>query len=81
MGKWLSVRLWTKWLWVRIQFQSYLCLNKTNICKYKANDNVSLYKFCLGSVSKDFTKYDPSGIFLNGTIYDFSVDHSSTNIH
>ena len=33
--------------------------------------------FYLGSVSKDFTKDELSKISLNGTIYDFSIDHSS----
>ena len=61
-------------------------VNKTEICKFKANDNISWYNFCLGSVSKDFTKYEQSEISLNSTAYDFSVDHSSIkediiNIH
>ena len=57
--------------------ESYLFLNKTDICKFKANDNISWYNFCLGSISKDFTKDEQSEISLNGTAYDFSVDHSS----
>ena len=62
-------------------------VNKTEICKFKAKDNISWYDFCLGSISKDFTKNEQSEIFLNGTVYDFLVDHSSTkkegifNIH
>ena len=51
--------------------ESYLYVNKTEICKFKANDNVSWYNFCLGSISKDFTKYEQSEISLNGTVYDF----------
>ena len=50
-----------------------LYVNKTEICKFQATDNVSCYNFCLGSVSKGFTE----GKSLNGHIYDFSVDHSS----
>ena len=38
---------------------------------------MSWYNFSLGSVSKDFTKDGQSEISLNGTLYDFSVDHSS----
>ena len=40
-------------------------------------DNISWYNFCLGSVSKEFTKDEQNEISLNGTLYDFSVDHSS----
>ena len=47
------------------------------ICKFKANDNTSWYNFCLGSVSKDFTKDEQTDISLNGTVCDFSVDHNS----
>ena len=36
--------------------KSYLYVNKTEICKLKANDNISWYNFCLGSISKDFAK-------------------------
>ena len=67
--------------------ESYLYVNKTKICKFKAKDNISWYNFCLGSVSKDFTKDGHGEISLNGTVYDFSVDHSSikyehiVNIH
>ena len=45
--------------------------------KIKANDNVSWHSSCLGSVLKDFTKYEQSLISLNGTVYDFLVDYSS----
>ena len=52
-------------------------VNKTKICIFKENNNISWYNFCLGSVSKDFTKDEKSEIFLNGTAYYFLVDHSS----
>ena len=52
-------------------------VNKTEICKFKATDNISWYDFYLGSISKDFTKNEQSEISLNGTVYDFLVDHSS----
>ena len=57
--------------------ESYLYVNKTEIFKFKAKDNISWCNFCLGSVSKDFTKNEQSEISLNNTVYDFSVDHSS----
>ena len=45
--------------------------------RFKAKDNISWYNFCLGNVSQDFTKDEQSEISLNGTMYHFSVDHSS----
>ena len=57
--------------------ESYLYVNKTEIQKFKGKDNISQYNFCLGSVSKDFTKDKQSKISLDGTVYDFSIDHSS----
>ena len=38
---------------------------------------MSLYDFCLESVSKDFTNNEKSQISLNGTVNDFSDYHSS----
>ena len=35
---------------------SYLYVNKTDIWKFRVNDNISGYNFCLGSISKDFIK-------------------------
>ena len=55
---------------------SYLYVNKTELSKSKAKNNISWFNFCLGSISKDFTKDEKSGISLNGTVYDFSFDHS-----
>ena len=60
--------------------ESYFYVNKTEICKIKANNNISWYNFCLQSVSKYFTKDEWSKIYLNGTVYDFSVDQSSIEI-
>ena len=57
--------------------ESYFHVNKTEICKFKSNDNTSWYNFCLGRVSKDFTKDVQSKLSLNATVYEFSVDHSS----
>ena len=51
--------------------------NKTEICKSTANDNISWYNFCLGSLSKDFTKDEGGEISLNGTVYNFSAYHTS----
>ena len=57
--------------------ESYFYVNKTETFKFKAKDNISWDNFGLGSASKDFTKGEQSEISLNGTVYDFSVDHSS----
>ena len=56
--------------------ESYLFVNKTEICKFKANENISWYNFCLGSASKSFRENEQSEFFLNGIVYDFSVDQS-----
>ena len=51
-------------------------MKKIKIFKFKSKDNISWYNFCLGSVSKDFTKNERNEVSLNGTAYDFLVDHS-----
>ena len=57
--------------------ESCLYVNKTKICKFKAKDKIGWYNFWLESISKDFIKYENSEISLNGTVFDFSVGHSS----
>ena len=51
--------------------ESNLYVNKTEICKFKSNYNISWYNFCLGSVSKVFTKDEQSEISFNDAVYDF----------
>ena len=46
---------------------SCICINKTEIYKFEGHDNIRWYGFCLGRVSKDFTKNDQGEISLNGT--------------
>ena len=41
------------------------------------NNNISWYNVCLASMSKDFTKDAQIKMSLNGTVSNFSVDHSS----
>ena len=70
----------------QIQSLGYVCngdescsyVNKTEICKFKTNDNIIWYNFCLGSVSKVFRKDEQSEISLNGTVYYFPLDHGSS---
>ena len=57
--------------------QNDLCVNKTEICKFKTNDNITWYDFCLGIISDNFTKAEQKEISLNGTAYNFSLDQSS----
>ena len=56
--------------------ESYLYVIKAELCKFIANDNISSYNFCCGSISTDFTKDGKSEISLSGTVYGFPVDHS-----
>ena len=60
--------------------ESYLYVNKTEIYKFKVKDIVSWYNFCLGCVSKDFTKDEHCEISLCSTVYNFSVDHNSIKL-
>ena len=53
--------------------ESYLHVSKKEICKFKPHDNMPWHEFCLGTVSKEFTKDELSEICLNGTVCDFSV--------
>ena len=39
--------------------------------------NIRWYKLCLRSLSQDLTKNEQSQIFLNDTVYNFLIDHSS----
>ena len=55
---------------------TYLHVNKTEICKFKLHHNIRWYKFSLGMLSKDFTKDEQSDVCLNGTVYSFLVDLS-----
>ena len=53
--------------------ESYLYANKTEICKFKANDNISWYNFSLENASKDFTKDEQRKILLNGVILQLTI--------
>ena len=53
------------------------CIKIKQRLTIKSKNNKSWYNFCLGSVSKNFTKDEQNEISLNGIVYDFSVDHSS----
>ena len=42
-------------------------VNKTKICKFKGNHNISWYDFSSERISKDFAKDEQGEIFLNNT--------------
>ena len=61
---------------------SYLFVNGTEIYKFKAKDSqIAPNPLCLGNISKDWStdnlKKKPG---FHSYIYDFSVDHDSTNV-
>ena len=66
--------------------ESYFYVNKIEICKFKALDNI-LPSFCLGSTSEDFTNNQINEISLKGAINNFSNDYglignkNKLNIH
>ena len=49
------------------------------IFKFKAyNKNVNFpTQFCLGSISNGFIATESREVYLNGNVYDFSVDYNS----
>ena len=47
--------------------EGYLHVNKTEICKFKVDDNINWCHFWPESMSKDFIKDKRSDISLNGT--------------
>ena len=47
---------------------SYLFVDKAEIYKFKAHNNILWYEFSLGCVLTDFMKYEQSEISLNGTV-------------
>ena len=60
---------------------SYLFVNGTEICKFKAKDSeVVATPLCLGNISKDWLVDNMKRTGFNGCVYDFSVDYDSTNV-
>ena len=57
--------------------ESHLYVNKKEIYKFKVKDNISWFNFCLGSLSKDFTKDKQTEFLFNGAVSSFPADHSS----
>ena len=57
---------------------SYLFVNEKEIFKFKAeNKNVNFpTQFFLGSISNGFSTTESREVFLNGNMYDFSVNYN-----
>ena len=57
---------------------SYLCVNGTEIHKFKAKDSeIVATPLCLGNISKDWSVDNMKDTGLNGYVYDFSVDYDA----
>ena len=57
---------------------SYLFVNGTEIYKFKAKDSeIVASPLCLGNISKDWSVDNMKKMWLNGYVYDFSVDYDA----
>ena len=55
---------------------SYLFVNGTEICKFKAKDSeLVATPLCLRNISKDWSVDNMKKAGFNGYVYDFSVDY------
>ena len=56
---------------------SYLFVNRKEICTFQANYNNFNFpsQFCLGSKSNKFYAIDSREVSLEGSVHDFSVDY------
>ena len=60
---------------------SYLFVNGTEIIKFKAKDsNIAATPLCLGNIPKDWSIDNMKDTWLNGYVYDFSVDDDATAV-
>ena len=60
---------------------SYLFVNETEICKFKAKDSeVVASPLCLGNISKDWSTDNMKKTVFNGYVYDFSADYDATDV-
>ena len=61
---------------------SYLFVNGTKICKFKAKDSeIVASPFCLGKISKDWSTDNLKKTGLTGYVYDFSADYSAVTVN
>ena len=60
---------------------SYLFVNGTEICKFKAKDSEILVgPICLGNISKDWSVDTMKRTGFTGYVYDFSVDYEDNAV-
>ena len=60
---------------------SYLFVNGTEICKFKAKDSATVASpLCLGNISKDWSTDNMKKTGFTGYVYDFSADYSTVTV-
>ena len=60
---------------------SYLFVNGTEICKFKAKDSAIVANpLCLGNISKDWSTNNMKKTGLTGYVYDFSADYNTVTV-
>ena len=60
---------------------SYLFVNGTEICKFKAKDSeIVVVLLCLGNISKNWSADDMKKTGFNGYIYDFSFVYNASDV-
>ena len=60
---------------------SYLFVNGTEICKFKAKDSAIVASpLCLGNISKDWSTDNTKKTGLTGYIYDFTADYNAATL-
>ena len=60
---------------------SYLFVNGTDICKFKAKDSeIVASPLCLGNISKDWSTDNMKKTGLTGYVYDFSADYNTVTV-
>ena len=60
---------------------SYLFVNGTEICKFKAKDSAIVASpLCLGNISKDWSTDNMKKTGFTGYVYDFSADYNAATL-
>ena len=60
---------------------SYLFINGTEICKFKAKDSAIVASpLCLGNISKDWSTDNMKKTGFTGYVYDFSADYNTVTL-
>ena len=60
---------------------SYLFVNRTKICKFKAKDSALVASpLCLGNISKNWSNDNMKKTGFTGYVYDFSADYNAVTL-